>query len=83
LERQLTKQDTVWDLISSQFVVRDINFTLAETGGLGFPFEEMNQDAWDDYVANRNRVLQFILENSLKNSVILSGDFHIPYCHCQ
>lgn len=77
LERQLVKNDTVWDLISSQCVVRDINFTLPETGGIGFPFEELNQDAWDGYVANRNRLLNFLQANHLKNSVLLSGDFHI------
>lgn len=63
----MIKGDTVWD----------INFTLPLTGGIGFPFEEFNQDAWDGYIANRNRLLNFINVHNLRNSIILSGDFHI------
>ncbi len=77
LERRLLDNDTVWNFIASQCVVRDIDFTLPETGGLGFPFEEFNQDAWDGYIANRNRILNFIKDNNLLNTIILSGDFHI------
>ncbi|CCH42879.1 Alkaline phosphatase D [Wickerhamomyces ciferrii] len=77
LNRRLLDNDTTWNLIASQCVVRDIDFSLPETGGLGFPFEEFNQDAWDGYIANRNRLLNFIKQNELKNNVILSGDFHI------
>lgn len=77
LERRLVEDDTAWSFIASQCVVRDIDFSLPKTGGIGFPFEEFNQDAWDGYVANRNRLLNFIKENNLSNTVLLSGDFHI------
>lgn len=33
-------------------------------------------DAWDGYRANRLRVLDFLYNNSIDNSIILSGDSH-------
>lgn len=45
LEKRLLDHDTVSNFIASQYVVRDIDFTSPETGGL-FPFEGFNQDAW-------------------------------------
>lgn len=46
LEKRLLDHDTVSNFIASQYVVRDIDFTSPETGGLLFPFEGFNQDAW-------------------------------------
>jgi phosphodiesterase/alkaline phosphatase D-like protein len=34
------------------------------------------QDAWDGYRANRLRVLNFIANSSIDNTIILSGDSH-------
>lgn len=34
------------------------------------------QDAWDGYRANRARVLDYLYENKISNTVILSGDSH-------
>lgn len=77
LENELLGSDTTWNFISSQCVVNSLNLTLPQTGGIGFPFESFNQDSWDGYIANRNRLLQFIKSNKLNNTVVLSGDFHI------
>ncbi|CAM9012275.1 unnamed protein product [Wickerhamomyces anomalus] len=52
LEKRLLDNDTVSNFIASQCVVRDIDFTSPETGGLLFPFEEFNQDAWDGCIFN-------------------------------
>ncbi len=35
-----------------------------------------NADSWDGYVADRQRVLDFLKENKLKNAVVITGDKH-------
>ncbi|KAH3683415.1 hypothetical protein WICPIJ_005634 [Wickerhamomyces pijperi] len=80
LERELMsnkESGIVWNFISSQCVVNSLNLSMPLSGGLGWPFEKANQDSWDGYVANRNRLLNFIKDNQLDNTVVLSGDFHI------
>jgi alkaline phosphatase D len=38
--------------------------------------EPFNVDAWDGYLANRNRTLQTLYENNIGNNIMLSGDSH-------
>jgi alkaline phosphatase D len=35
-----------------------------------------NVDAWDGYVAARNRLLGFVHENAVRNLIVISGDIH-------
>jgi alkaline phosphatase D len=35
-----------------------------------------NVDAWDGYVAARNRLLDFVSQTKISNLVVLSGDMH-------
>lgn len=34
------------------------------------------QDAWDGYRANRNRILDHLVDGHIDNAIILSGDSH-------
>lgn len=36
----------------------------------------VNIDAWDGYKANRLRILECLYNNSISNTIILSGDSH-------
>jgi len=36
-------------------------------------------DSWDGYNSERNELMQFIVDNDIKNIVSLSGDFHAHY----
>jgi alkaline phosphatase D len=38
--------------------------------------EGYSMDAWDGYIANRNRILDFATENGISNLVVLTGDVH-------
>ena len=35
-----------------------------------------NADSWDGYVADRQRVLDFLKQNDIKNAVVITGDKH-------
>lgn len=38
-----------------------------------------NNDAWDGYVANKNRVLNTLYENEIGNNIFLAGDTHVNW----
>jgi alkaline phosphatase D len=38
--------------------------------------ERYNMDAWDGYLGSRNRVLDFIQQGRIENSIVLTGDVH-------
>ena len=42
--------------------------------GAGVPF--FNMDAWDGYVAARQRLLDFLAQRGPANAVVLTGDIH-------
>jgi alkaline phosphatase D len=35
-----------------------------------------NYDAWDGYLANRNRTFQTLYENNIDNNIVIAGDSH-------
>ncbi len=61
-----------WDLIAQQVLFSQLDLTPG-------PGRSFNPDAWDGYVAQRDRVVTAIAESPVRNGVILSGDIH---SHC-
>lgn len=61
-----------WDLIAQQVLFSQLDLT----PGTGSSF---NPDAWDGYVAQRDRIVTAIAESPVRNAVILTGDMH---SHC-
>ncbi|KAJ3843443.1 PhoD-like phosphatase-domain-containing protein [Lentinula raphanica] len=51
----------IWRVVGQQIVFTQLN----ESG-----------DAWDGYRANRERVLNYLYENNINNTIVLSGDSH-------
>ena len=49
-------------------------WNLGRAAGLGIPV--FNMDAWDGYVAARQRLLDFLAARTPANPVILTGDIH-------
>jgi alkaline phosphatase D len=41
----------------------------------------LNPDQWDGYVGARERLLQFIQANSIKNVIVLTGDIHSSWAN--
>jgi len=59
-----------WNVVAQQVMMTRINF--APTAPVGL----FNMDAWDGYVAARNRLLGFVAQRQIDNVVVLSGDIH-------
>jgi alkaline phosphatase D len=65
---------TTWNVIGQQvfFAARDF------TSG---PKVSYSMDAWDGYVASRQRILDGIRERNVANPVVLTGDVHKHYAN--
>ncbi|KAM7205154.1 alkaline phosphatase [Naviculisporaceae sp. PSN 640] len=61
-----SKRGATWRVIGNQIIFSRI---LGNGGG-------MSTDAWDGYVANRNRTLKHLYDEGIGNNVFLSGDNH-------
>jgi alkaline phosphatase D len=67
-----------WNVIAQQVMMASFDFG---PGAAKFDpklkgLQIRNVDAWDGYVAARNRLLDFVREKQLSNLVVLSGDMH-------
>lgn len=60
-----------WRIVGSQVVFSRVNQSLAL--GDANPFD---YDAWDGYLANRNRTLNVLYEQGIGNNIFLAGDSH-------
>ena len=65
------ERGATWRIIGSQTVFSRVN--LSVTFGNVDP---LNLDAWDGYLANRNRTLAVLYENNINNNIFISGDSH-------
>ena len=71
-----------WNVIAQQVMMGALDF------GPGIAFFDptvpaglsvRNVDAWDGYVAARNRLLEFVRDQHVENLVVLSGDTHTSF----
>ncbi|MEJ1930765.1 alkaline phosphatase D family protein [Nostoc sp. NIES-2111] len=69
LFRNLDRSVARWNVIAQQLVFTQHDWTAG-------PETAFNVDAWDGYVAARNRILNFLAQNKPANPVIISGDTH-------
>jgi alkaline phosphatase D len=58
-----------WDLLGQQVFFSQVDLTPGP--GRGF-----NPDAWDGYVANRDRIVAGLVNSPVRNAVVLTGDVH-------
>ncbi|CCC09565.1 hypothetical protein SMACR_03596 [Sordaria macrospora] len=70
--KQSSKRGTKWRLIGNQAVFSQ----LIVSNDMDLPF---NYDAWDGYVANRNRTFATLYENNITNNIMLAGDSHASW----
>lgn len=85
LTSKLASSDARWNFIGNSVMVTpvlipplDPETTAAVTQLLGLPEQGMpyNFDQWDGYAAERRRVVKFLMENGIDNTVWLTGDIH-------
>ena len=60
-----------WKIVANQVMMMQLNAQV-----LGFP---TNLDAWDGYPAEREKFLDFIHDNEIKNIVVVTGDIHCTW----
>lgn len=58
-----------WDVLGQQVFFSQVELTAG-------PGRSFNPDAWDGYTANRDRVVDGIVDSPVRNAVILTGDVH-------
>lgn len=62
-----------WNVIAQQMVMTRTAFGTPTADGV---LETFNMDAWDGYVASRERLLNYVDDAGVKNLVTLAGDIH-------
>lgn len=78
LKDQLLSSNAKWKIIGSQVLFSKFN--------IGWAANQLNTDAdalesafldhWDGYPAERNEIIDFLANNGINNTVLLSGDMH-------
>ena len=58
-----------WDVLGQQVVFSKLDLTPGSEEGY-------NMDAWDGYVANRDRIADAMADSKVRNGVVLTGDVH-------
>ncbi len=70
LEDRLATTTAQWNVLAQQTVFAAMPISV----GTATVF---NYDQWDGYVANRQRILGALLDHSVPNPMVLSGDIHL------
>ncbi len=58
-----------WDLLGQQVFFANVELAAGPPTGV-------NPDAWDGYVANRDRIIAGLVDSPVRNAVVLTGDVH-------
>jgi alkaline phosphatase D len=72
LKRNLSRSTARWNVLAQQIMMTRWDLS----AGLGAPVPFFNMDAWDGYPAARDRILSFIAQHRVRNTIVLSGDIH-------
>ncbi|EAA30328.2 hypothetical protein GE21DRAFT_10567 [Neurospora crassa] len=70
--KESSQRGTKWRLIGNQIIFSQL--LVSKDRNLPYDY-----DAWDGYVANRNRTLATLYENSITNNIMLAGDSHASW----
>ncbi|MEA5514734.1 alkaline phosphatase [Nodularia sp. UHCC 0506] len=64
-----------WNIIAQQTMFAQYNFNTNPEPGV------FNLDQWDGYVAERDRILNFLHQRQPSNPVVITGDIHSSWVH--
>ncbi len=80
---QLSTSTAKWKVVGQQVIFSELNVGWAAlVDPTGPSFEELEStflDIWDGYPAERSAIINFLAENEINNTVILTGDFHSTF----
>lgn len=71
LGNRLSNSNARWKILAQQVMMAPL-----QVGGTAF-----NGDQWDGYPAERTRVYNHIIQNDIKNVVVLTGDIHSSWAN--
>ncbi len=71
----LARSRARWNAIGQQTMLAEYDFNPLPDATL------FNMDQWDGYVAARNRLLRFLMDEQPSNPVVLTGDIHSSWVH--
>lgn len=71
LENRFLNNTSRWNILIQQVMLAPL-----EILGLA-----VNEDQWDGYPAERDRLYNFILDNNIKNIAVLTGDIHTSWAN--
>ncbi len=69
LENGLGNSTAKWQVLGQQVMM----------GPLGLFGNPVNDDQWDGYPAERDKLQQFVIDNNVPNMVVLTGDIHTSW----
>ncbi len=80
-ENELQNSGAVWNLIGNQVLFAQFNIGWAGPIINRTPeqMESIFLDIWDGYPAERQRIIQFLNDNQIDNTIFLTGDFHSSF----
>ena len=82
---QLTTSEAKWKVIGNQVIFSPFNVWFAGLDPNGNftteGIESLFLDIWDGYPAERDEIINFLGENQIGNTVILTGDFHSSFAY--
>jgi len=72
-QEQLANSGATWKVIGNQVIFSELDFSEI------FPGLIRNLDAWDGYPVEKQKIINFIQENDVKNVVFVTGDSHASW----
>ncbi|KAE8445639.1 hypothetical protein EG329_012936 [Mollisiaceae sp. DMI_Dod_QoI] len=69
-----SKRGAAWRIIGNQIVFSRINESISYGNE-----NPLDYDAWDGYLANKNRTLAHLYDNKINNTIFLAGDSHASW----
>ncbi|MEM1239275.1 MAG: alkaline phosphatase [Cyanobacteria bacterium P01_H01_bin.26] len=73
----LNRSTTRWNVLAQQTMFSQFNF-----GNTQFlPGDFFNPDQWDGYIAQRDRIIDFLQARKPSNPVVITGDIHSSWVH--
>ncbi|MEL7122664.1 MAG: alkaline phosphatase D family protein [Bacteroidota bacterium] len=79
---QLSNSTAKWKIIGQQVIFSELNVgwaALQDPTTDYFGTESIFLDIWDGYPAERRQVINFLKDNEIDNTIILTGDFHTTF----
>jgi alkaline phosphatase D len=70
---ELKNSATQWKIIGNQVIFSEVNLQPV------YPSMPRNMDSWDGYPAERERIVDHIRRNNLRNIIFITGDTHASW----